>query len=242
MRLVLLSNSTNFGGGYLDHAAPAVEALFAGVKRIGFVPFAIADQAGYHQRVVNRFRSFGIDVVRISEGPEGMRALDGLDGIFVGGGNTWRLLDKLQKGSLVAPIRARVRAGMPYLGSSAGTGVAAPTLMTTNDMPIVHPESFESLGLVPFQLNCHYMDPDPVSKHMGETRETRIREFHEENATPVVGLREGSWLEVDDGGAAATGASRMRVHLRGPHRARIFRRGSEPVEAAPDTTLDPLVL
>jgi dipeptidase E len=240
MRLVLMSNSTNFGGGYLDHAASAIAALFAGVKRIGFVPFAIQDQAGYHERVVNRFRSFGIDVVRVDEGLEGMRAVDSIEGIFVGGGNTWRLLDKMQRASLIAPIRARVRGGMPYLGSSAGTGVAAPTIMTTNDMPIVHPESFESLGLVPFQLNCHYMDPDPASKHMGETRETRIREFHEENATPVVGLREGSWLEVDDGGAPA--APRPRVLLRGPHRARIFRRGSEPVEAAPDTALDPLVL
>jgi dipeptidase E len=248
MRLVLLSNSTNFGGGYLDHAAAAITALFAGVKRIGFVPFAIADQAGYHERVVNRFRSIGIDVVRIDEGLEGMRVVDDIEGIFVGGGNTWRLLDRMQRASLIAPIRARVRAGMPYLGSSAGTGVAAPTLMTTNDMPIVRPESFESLGLVPFQLNCHYMDPDPASKHMGETRETRIREFHEENATPVVGLREGSWLEVDDSGAPAGaaaargGAVKARVMLRGPHRARIFRRGAEPVEAAPGTALDPLVL
>ena len=244
MRLVLLSNSTNFGGGYLDHAAAAIAALFSGAKRIGFVPFAIQDQAGYHERVVNRFRSFGIEVARIDEGLEGMRAVDSVEGIFVGGGNTWRLLDRLQRASLIAPIRARVRAGMPYLGSSAGTGVAAPTLMTTNDMPIVRPESFESLGLVPFQLNCHYMDPDPASKHMGETRETRIREFHEENATPVVGLREGSWLEVDDGGpqGGAAAAGGARVLLRGPHRARIFRRGAEPVEAAPGAALDPLVL
>ena len=250
MRLVLLSNSTNFGGGYLDHAAAAIEALFAGVRRIGFVPFAIQDQAGYHERVVSRFRSFGIDVVRINEGPEGKRAVDAIEGIFIGGGNTWRLLDKLQRAALIAPIRARVRAGLPYLGSSAGTGVAAPTIMTTNDMPIARPESFESLGLVPFQLNCHYMDPDPASKHMGETRETRLREYHEENATPVVGLREGSWLEVDDGGAQTAGAAavdagaarKARVLLRGPHKARIFRRGAEPFEAAPDTVLDPLVL
>src|SRR5258705_13426457 len=122
MRLVLLSNSTTFGGGYLDHAAAAITGLFAGVRRIGFVPFAIQDQAGYHQRVVSRFRSFGIDVVRIDEGPEGRRVVDGVEGIFVGGGNTWRLLDKMQRASLIAPIRARVGAGMPYLGSSAGTG------------------------------------------------------------------------------------------------------------------------
>lgn len=249
MRLVLMSNSTNFGGGYLDHAAAAIESLFAGVKRIGFVPFAIQDQTGYHERVVNRFRDFGIEVVRIAEGVGGARAVDAIEGIFVGGGNTWRLLDKLQRAALIAPIRARVRAGMPYLGSSAGTGVAAPTIMTTNDMPIVTPESVESLGLVPFQLNCHYQDPDSASHHMGETRETRLREYHEENATPVVGLREGSWLEVDDGGAAADAARpgaatdrRLRVHLRGPHKARIFRRGAEPFEASPDTVLDPLVL
>jgi len=215
------------------------------------VPFAIQDQAGYHERVVNRFRAFGIEVVRIGEGVEGARAVDAIEGIFVGGGNTWRLLDKLQRGALIAPIRARVRAGMPYLGSSAGTGVAAPTIMTTNDMPIVTPESVASLGLVPFQLNCHYQDPEGGSRHMGETRETRLREYHEENARPVVGLREGSWLEVDDGGGTRAGAATQagaaterlpRVHLRGPHRARIFRRGAEPFEAAPDTVLDPLVL
>src|SRR5436309_9031570 len=110
MRLVLLSNSTNFGGGYLDHAAAAIADLFAGVRRIGFVPFAIHDQAGYHERVVNRFRSLGIEVVRIDEGLEGLRAIDTIAGIFVGGGNTFRLLDKLQRASLIAPIRARVRA------------------------------------------------------------------------------------------------------------------------------------
>jgi dipeptidase E len=251
MRLVLLSNSTNFGGGYLDHAAGAITGLFKGVKSIGFVPFALHDQAGYWERARTRFADFGIDVVRIEEGLAGLRAIDSIDGVFVGGGNTFRLLDRLQRASFIAPLRARVRAGMPYLGSSAGTVVSAPTLQTTNDMPIVRPESFEALGLVPFQINCHYVDPEPASRHMGETREDRLREYLEENAGPVVGLREGSWLEVhDDGDAPASAAAPepgsaaapgARFVLRGPHRARVFHRGAEPVEAPPGP-IDPLVL
>jgi dipeptidase E len=121
---------------------------------------------------------------------------------------------------------------MPYLGASAGTVVAAPTLMTTNDMPIARPASFEALRLVPFQINCHYLDPDPASRHMGETRETRLREYLEENETPVVGLREGSWLEVDGGPTAP------RVTLRGPVPARLFRRGAEPEECRPGAALE----
>jgi dipeptidase E len=234
MRLVLLSNSANFGGGYLDHAAGAIADLFRGARRIGFVPFAIQDQAGYWEKARDRFRGLGLEVERVEEGLAGLRTVDGADGIFVGGGNTFRLLDRLQRASLIAPIRARVRAGMPYLGSSAGTVIAAPTLQTTNDMPIVRPESFEALGLVPFQINCHYLDPAPDSRHMGETREERLLQYHEENATPVVGLREGSWIEVRDAPAP--------VMLRGPLPARVFRRGAGPVETPPDTPLDPLLL
>jgi dipeptidase E len=120
---------------------------------------------------------------------------------------------------------------MPYAGASAGANLACPTIKTTNDMPIVQPPSFDALGLVPFQINPHYLDPDPGSTHMGETRETRIREFHEENATPVVGLREGAMLRVEDGG----------VWLKGVAGARVFRRGQDPVEAQPGSRLDELM-
>jgi dipeptidase E len=220
MRLVLLSNSTNHGGGYLDHADGAIAALFKGARRVAFVPFALHDQAGYCARARERLAAYGLETIPVAEGPAGRRAIEECDGVFVGGGNTFRLLDRLQRSDLVALLRERVRAGLPYLGSSAGTVITAPTLQTTNDMPIVQPPSFAALGLVPFQINCHYLDPQPGSTHMGETRETRLREFLEENATPVVGLREGSWLEVSE-----------RVVLAGPLNARLFRRGAEPVEA-----------
>jgi dipeptidase E len=229
MRLVLLSNSTNFGGGYLAHAAAPIAALFEGARRIAFVPFALSDQAGYHGRVREHFAKSGIDVDRIEEGTRGAAALERAEGIFVGGGNTFRLLDRLQRANLVEPIRKRVRAGLPYLGSSAGTVITAPTLQTTNDMPIVQPASFAALGLVPFQINCHYLDADPASRHMGETRETRLREFLEENDMRVVGLREGSWIAVDDAGA----------RLEGPLNARLFQRGAEPRECAPGFDFNP---
>jgi dipeptidase E len=227
MRLLLLSNSATFGGGYLDHAAAAIAEHFRGAGRIGFVPFALLDQAGYIQRARDRFRAFGIEVEGIPPDAAGRKVIDSVEGVFVGGGNTWRLLDRLQRSGLLDPLRDRVRGGMPYMGSSAGTGIASPTIMTTNDMPIVRPESFTALGLVPFQMNCHYLDPDPASRHMGETRETRLREFLEENDTPVVGLREGTWLEIDG----------RRAMLRGAFPARLFRRGAEPVELAPQSEL-----
>jgi len=234
MRLVLLSNSTNHGGGYLDHAAAAVAGLFLGARRIAFVPFALQDQAGYVERARERLRAFGLETAGVVEGAAGRRTIEEADGVFVGGGNTFRLLDRLQRSEMVALLAARARAGMPYLGSSAGTVIAAPTLQTTNDMPIVQPASFVSLGLVPFQINCHYLDPEPDSIHMGETRETRLREFLEENSMPVVGLREGSWLEVETAPLAAAGeAPALRVVLAGPRPARMFRRGSEPAEIRP---------
>ena len=232
MRLILLSNSTNFGGGYLDHALPAIAELFRGVRRVVFVPFALADQAGYFERARRRFQDLGLEAERVVEGATGRRTVEEADGIFVGGGNTFRLLDRLQRSGLLEPVRSRVLGGMPYLGASAGTVIAAPTIKTTNDMPIVQPASFESLGLVPFQINCHYLDPDLASRHMGETRETRLREYLEENDAPVVGLREGSWLEVSAG----------QVQLRGPAPARIFRRGAGPEECPPGAVPRPLLL
>jgi dipeptidase E len=150
------------------------------------------------------------------------------EALFIGGGNTFRLLDAMWTHALIEPIRHRVRAGMPYVGTSAGSNVACPSIRTTNDMPIVEPRTLAALDLVPFNINAHYQDPIPGSTHMGETREQRIAEFHEENTPPVVGLREGAWLLVE-------GSS---VILQGVNGGRLFRRGEAPAELATGSPLD----
>jgi dipeptidase E len=162
----------------------------------------------------------GFEIVNINQ-------LDAAEAMFVGGGNTFRLLKKLYDRNLVEELGKRVRGGLPYIGSSAGSVITAPTIRTTNDMPIVEVPSLDSLALIPFQLNCHYLDPDPSSTHKGETREVRIREFHEENTTPVVALREGTMLWVEDGS----------IKLLGLKPARIFRHREEPVEVEPGTEI-----
>ncbi len=218
MRALLISSSNVHGFGYLDHAEEEIRRLLEAARRVAFVPFALHDHDDYTAKVRERLDAMGLDVVQVRSAAD----LEAADAVFVGGGNTFRLLRRLWELDLVAALRARVAGGMPYVGSSAGTNLATPSIMTTNDMPIVYPPTFEALGLVPFQINPHYLDPDPASTHQGETRETRIREFLEENATPVVGLREGSMLRVDG----------RDVLLTGLHSARIFERGKEPYEVA----------
>jgi dipeptidase E len=229
LRLFLLSNSTNHGSGYLDHAMEAIRDFLAPARRLAFVPFALKDQQAYTAKARERFAREGFEVVGLAEDDGGRASLESAEAVFVGGGNTFRLLHALQRSGLLEAIRRRVAGGLPYLGASAGTNVAAPTIMTTNDMPIVQPASFAALGLVPFQINPHYLDADPGSRHMGETREDRLREYLEENDRLVVGLREGSWLRVE-------GSS---VRLEGAAGARLFRRGRPPEEVAGGTSLDP---
>lgn len=230
-RLLLLSNSTNHGQGYLDHAMPEIRALFGPVKRLLFVPFALHDRAGYAQKARARFATEGIEVDTLTADVSGRRALGTAEAVFVGGGNTFRLLKALEDADLLEALRRRARAGMPYLGASAGINIACPTIKTTNDMPIVQPARFDALGLVPFQINPHYLDADSASRHMGETREDRIREFLEENDVAVVGLREGAWLDIEGG----------RGRLGGPTGARVFRRGRAPEERASGAALDDLL-
>jgi dipeptidase E len=217
MRLLLISSSNVHGYGYLDHAEPEIQRVLEGVRTLAFVPFALQNVDAYTDKVRERLGRMGFDVTQV----RGRAEIDGAEAIFVGGGNTFRLLKKLCELDLLSAIRDRVlNDGIPYVGSSAGTNMAMPTIKTTNDMPIVAPPSFDALALVPFQINPHYLDPDPNSTHKGETREDRIREFLEENETPVVGLREGSMLRVVDDA----------VTLVGEKPARIFRRGAEPEE------------
>jgi dipeptidase E len=231
-RLLLVSTSTVFGTRYLEHAFDELRDVLRGVKRVLFIPFALKDHAGYAAKARATFEEIGFGLDSLHESRDAERSIAGAEAIFCGGGNTFRLLDALYGLDALSPIRRRVEEGMPYAGASAGSNLACPTIMTTNDMPIVEPLSFEALGLVPFQINPHYLDPLAGSTHMGETRETRIREFHEENDLVVVGLREGAMLRVE-------GDS---VELRGRAGARIFRPGQEPVEVAPIAPIGPLVL
>ncbi len=219
-RVLLLSNSTCHGHGYLDHAEAAIREHLAGVGTVTFVPYALADWDEYARVARERLEQLGCGVQSLHEVADPRTALATAEAVFIGGGNTFRLLRRLYDAALLEPIRRRVADGMPYLGSSAGSNVAAASIRTTNDMPIVEVPSFTALALVPFNLNPHYLDPDPGSTHMGETREQRIRQFHEENANPVLGLREGGWLLVEGG----------RMTLGGGQNARLFRRGQEPEE------------
>jgi dipeptidase E len=230
-RLLLISNSTLHGSGYLDHAAREIRDFLAGVGRVLFFPYALADRAGYAQRARERFAQMGLPLDSADEAADPCQAVSQAPAFFAGGGNTFRLLRSLQRQDLISAIRERVADGTPYVGSSAGSIVACPTLKTTKDMPIVEPRSFKALGLVDFQISPHYLDPDPSSTHMGETQEERILQFHEENHVPVIGLREGAMLRVE-GGA---------VTLKGVTGARIFRRGHAPVEAAPVAALEGLL-
>lgn len=228
--LLLISSSNVFGSGYLDHAAEAIRSILAsrGARQVLFVPYALHDQKAYTGRARERFASLGLALDSISEVSDPAAAVAQAEALFVGGGNTFRLLNLLQRFELLEPIRRRVAGGMPYVGSSAGSIVACPSLKTTKDMPIVEPDSFQSLGLVSFQISPHYLDPDPSSRLMGETQEERILQFLEENEAPVAGLREGAMLRVE-------GPS---VVLKGLAGARIFRRGHEPLEMRPVAAIE----
>ena len=227
-RVLLISNSTLYGSGYLDHAEHEIRDFLGKVERVLFVPFALYDRDAYAASATARFQKMGYHATSIHTTEAPLRAINDADAIFIGGGNTFRLLKSLYDCGLIDLIRRRVMDGMPYIGSSAGANVAGPTIKTTKDMPIVQPPSFDALSLVPFQISPHYQDPDPNSKHMGETQEERILQFLEENATPVAGLREGAMVRIENDVTT----------LKGKSGARIFRKGQEPVETQPGQQLD----
>jgi dipeptidase E len=230
-RILLISNSTVYGRGYLDHVDGEVKNFLGRAGTVLFFPFALHDHNGYAAKASARFAALGYCLESAHQFDNPAEAVEKAAAIFIGGGNTFRLLNALQALGLLEPIRRKVKGGTPYIGSSAGSNVAGPTIKTTKDMPIVQPRSFDSLGLVPFQISPHYLDPDPASAHMGETQEERILQFLEENETPVAGMREGAWIVVEDGS----------VTLKGASGARIFRRGHAPVEVTPGTEISELV-
>ena len=192
-----------------------------------FVPYALADRDGYAGKARERFAGLGIEVLSVHQAPDPRAAIRGAEAVFVGGGNTFRLLKWLQDEGLLGPIRDRAGEGMPYVGSSAGTNVAAPSIRTTNDMPIVQTANLLALGLVPYQINPHYLDPDPASTHKGETREERLLQYLEESPVPVIGLREAAYLRVENGVSKLLGErGRPRLPERdAPVRDRGGRRG-----------------
>ena len=230
-RILLISNSTVHGRGYLDHVQEQIKTFLGDARKVLFFPFALYDRDDYAAKAKSHFSAMGYSLESAHATDNPQNALEQTDAIFIGGGNTFRLLKALQDLELLEPIRRKVKSGAPYIGSSAGSNVAGPTIKTTKDMPIVQPRSFDSLGLVPFQISPHYLDPDPNSTHMGETQEERILQFLEENKTPVVGIREGAWLLIENGA----------VTLKGKTGARIFRRGQAPVEVTPGTEISKLV-
>jgi len=231
-RLLLISNSTAHGRGYLDHVEAEIGDFVGSRTRLVFIPYALHDRRAYCVQAESRLSKMGLEFRSVHDVSNARHAIKQSEVIFIGGGNTFRLLHELQANNLIEPIRHAVRNGTLYIGSSAGSIVACPSLKTTKDMPVVQPMSFEALGLVPFQISPHYLDPDPSSTHMGETQEQRILQFLEENEETVIGLREGSFLRVDDDA----------VVLKGPRSARIFRQRLAPVEVSSGTNLNDLLI
>lgn len=227
MRLLLISNSTNTGEPYLDYPKKNIKEFLGGrpVKAL-FIPYAAVTfpYEVYEEKVSARFREIGHDVISIHHYKNPVKAVEEAETIVVGGGNTWKLLKTIRDNNLIDAVRNKILSGTPYIGWSAGSNVACPTIKTTNDMAVVEPDSFDAFNLVPFQINPHYLDANPDG-HAGETREQRIEEFIEINSDLfVVGLRESSMLLIEN----------KKIKLIGSRKARIFRKGTIPLELGPD--------
>eukprot|EP01035_Chromulina_nebulosa_P014615 gene14615-19339_t len=221
--LIIASTSTLHGGGYLDYILPELAVHFKYCQTLLFIPYARPSGIShdeYTEKVATAFAKIDIKVRGIHDYENPREAITNAEGIFTGGGNTFLLVFQLYKNNLMTLVSDTVKNGTPYLGCSAGSNITGLTMQTTNDMPIIYPPSFDTLGLIPFNLNPHYLDPDSNSKHMGETRETRIKEFHAFNTVPVLGLREGSWLEVKG----------EKITLKGNLSAQLFRKNQLPEE------------
>lgn len=227
---ILASTSALFGGNYLEYLTEEIRNLFKGVDEIVFIPYARASgltHEAYTDKVRAYFESLNIHVKGLHEFSDPIAALHKANGIFTGGGNTFLLVKMLHDLDLMPVLKKAIEAGTPYLGTSAGSNIAGINMQTTNDMPIVVPSSFETMGLMPYNLNPHYLDPSPELKHNGETRETRLLEFLSQNDIPVIGLREGNWVRLNGN----------RITLEGPHTSRIFEKGKDPYEVNSGTAL-----
>lgn len=228
--IIIASTSSLHGSDYLDYLLPELKIHFQHCKTILFIPFARPggiSHEEYTKKVALAFAKINITVKGIHEFEGISLAIKNAEGIFTGGGNTFLLVTQLYKNNIMNLLAETIKNGTPYLGTSAGSNICGLTMQTTNDMPIIYPPSFKTLGLVPFNLNPHYLDSDSDSKHMGETRETRISEFHAFNTCPVLGLREGSWLDVKGN----------KITLKGNLSARLFTHNQNPVELESESDL-----
>lgn len=217
MKLLLISNSTNAGEQYLQYPIKNIASFLEGVSEVVFVPYAAVtfSYAAYEAKVQARFDEIGIKVRSVHRAKDPRRMIREAQAICVGGGNTFALAKKMQEQGLMKAILKKIKEGTPYVGWSAGSNVACPTICTTNDMPIVEPESFKAIGAVKFQINPHYLDANPEG-HAGETREQRIEEYIEANPRRyVVGLREGCMLRYIDGKLELIGSRPMRIFKKG---------------------------
>ena len=222
-RLIIASTSTVHGSGYLEYLLPTLSMFFRGVQTILFIPYARPGGISYDDYTAiarTAFSKINIDVKGIHELTNPKEAIQNAEAIFTGGGNTFELVNQLYKNDVISDLNKVINNGTRYLGTSAGSNICGVTMMNTNDMPIVYPPSFETLGCIPFNINAHYIDPIDGTTHMGETRETRIKEYHIFNSTSVLGLREGSWLEVNN----------KSIVLKGNLTARLFQQHKEAVE------------
>ena len=232
-KAILASTSTLHGQDYLEYLVPHLNKLYGYNKEIIFIPYARPggiSHANYTARAKEAFKKANLNIKGIHEFENPDEAIKKGEGIFTGGGNTFLLVSELYRNGVMEILQQAIKDGKPYMGTSAGTNISGLTMGTTNDMPIILPKSFKTLGIVPFNINPHYLDPDVNSTHKGETRETRIKEFHHFNSQPVVGLREGSWLELDNN----------EIILRGEPSARIFKCNEEAYEVATGTILTTL--
>ncbi len=234
-KLLIASTSTVHGKGYLEYILPELAIFFEDVSEILFIPYARPGGITYNAYTAAARKGFSplnIAVKGIHEYKNPIEAIENAQGIFVGGGNTFELVNQLYEHNLISVIKSVIENGAPYFGTSAGSNITGVSMKTTNDMPIVYPPSFNTLNLIDFNINPHYLDPNPNSKHMGETRETRIKEFHQFNNIPVLGLREGSWLRVEG----------KHVILKGELSAKLFLKDKNPQEFPTDSDLSFLML
>lgn len=230
MNVLLASTSTLFGGKYLEYITDEIKELYNGINEIVFIPFARPggiSHDDYTEKAKAFFAEINIKIKGLHEFDDQIAAVNNAQGFFTGGGNTFLLVKTLHEKGLMSVLKENVEKGKPYLGTSAGSNIGGLNMKTTNDMPIVYPPSFECMGLVPFNINPHYLDPNPDLKHNGETRETRIQEFLTQNDTKVIGLREGNWIRKIGN----------RITVEGDQETRIFEKDKEPYEIKSGTEL-----